>query len=126
MDSKVPRSPFQCEPKTMDTFMKEMEQAILKSLTRKSDQGKFWHQIAPESQKSQLIVKAIMDRLFWKIYDVTSAWLQPVRLTRRHTSNAPAFSEGAKTGAGDPPAQPLTLDSVVPHMQGVSIYPFLS
>lgn len=54
-------------------LQRKWNKTILKSLTRKSDQGRFWHQIDPDSQKSQLIVMAIMDRLFWETYNMTSA-----------------------------------------------------
>lgn len=72
-----------------------MKQTILKSLTRKSDQGKFWHQIDPESQKSQLIVMAIMDRLFWEIHDMTST-RQAGRET--HIKCCSPFWENSRSG----------------------------
>ena len=54
-------------------LQRKWNKTILKSPSNKNDQGRFWHQTDPESQKSQLIVMAIMDRLFWEISDMTSA-----------------------------------------------------
>lgn len=101
---RSPDPPSSVNHKTMVTFTKKTKQTILKSLTTKSDQGKFWHQIDPESQKSQLIVMAIMDRLFWEVYDMTSA-RQADRET--HIKCSSPFW-GRTEGWGAPPAHQLT------------------
>lgn len=112
MDPKVPLSSV--KHKTMDMLTKEMKLTILKPLTRKNDQGKFWHQIDPESQKSQLIVMAIMDRLFWKIYDMTST-RQADRETHIKCSN-PFW--GSSSGSGGAPRTPTHLGQCSPNTQG--------
>ena len=90
-----------------------MKQTILNSLTSRNYRGRFWHRTDPDSQKSQLIVMAIMDQLFGEIYNVTSA-RQADRET--HIKCSSLFWGSKKRGAG-PTSITTHLGQCGPHTQ---------